>query len=68
MVSTRCEGMSVPTTWALPLSRAVLCVDCEVVFRIEALACPCCGSKSFILLALALGYARQEQKRTHDEQ
>jgi anaerobic ribonucleoside-triphosphate reductase len=40
----------------LPLSRAVLCVDCETVFRVERKDCPSCGSKSFVVLARAVGY------------
>ena len=34
---------------AIPLQRAALCLDCETIFRLERIICPC-GSHAIIPL------------------
>jgi len=31
----------------IPLDRAVLCLDCETIFRVERRQCPACHSRTF---------------------
>ena len=40
---------------AIPLDRAVLCLNCETVFDLTARACPVCCSEIFLNIGLALG-------------
>jgi len=40
---------------AIPLDRAVLCLNCETVFEVTERACPVCCSEIFLNIGLALG-------------
>ena len=40
---------------AIPLDRAVLCMNCETVFSVEQRACPRCCSTTYMNIGLALG-------------
>jgi len=40
---------------AIPLDRAVLCLNCETVFEVTERACPICCSEIFLNIGLALG-------------
>lgn len=40
---------------AIPLDRAVLCMNCETVFNVEQRACPRCCSNVYMNIGLALG-------------
>lgn len=39
---------------AIPLDRAVLCMNCESVFEVEQRVCPRCCSEVFLNIGLAL--------------
>jgi|FLYL01.1.fsa_nt_gi RNA polymerase subunit RPABC4/transcription elongation factor Spt4 len=42
----------------IPLSRAVICADCEVLYPCQSIRCPACGSEHGVPLAVWLGTAR----------
>lgn len=42
----------------IPLASAILCLDCEVFYRIERHKCPGCGSASGISVAKILNRAK----------
>lgn len=50
-------GENATTAWlpSLPLSCAVLCVDCDLITISYNSACPVCGSKSLLNMAQILG-------------
>ncbi len=50
MLTTTQNGSSV-----LPLSRAVFCLDCEVISNSHSQECPACKSRSIVSLARMLG-------------
>jgi hypothetical protein len=47
--SRRKRPVSPPRVY-LPLRQAVLCLDCEMCYQIEGLACPACGSRAAVTL------------------
>lgn len=43
------------------LDRAVVCLNDDVIFPVDARACPVCTSESFVPLATWLGMIREEE-------
>ncbi len=49
---------SLGTQFHLPLSRLVLCLDCEQCFELGTSVCPACGSETWTPLARFLASLR----------
>jgi RNA polymerase subunit RPABC4/transcription elongation factor Spt4 len=49
----------------IPLERAVLCMNCEMIFNVEQRACPRCCSTTYMNIGLALGDEAIKSKITN---
>ncbi len=45
---------------SIPLDRAALCSDCQVLFAVSELTCPKCGGSAFYLAAKLIGAVRAQ--------
>lgn len=54
--------MGPPRPVSIPLRRAVLCVACEAIYRLEEHACPGCGGSHSVAPARFLGSLEENEK------